>query len=66
MVPDNHLWNYNFVGLGLVPSMKYSLILANPKDFYHEVHRASHFIKFIVNEEEQENNDIAEKEDLFN
>jgi len=47
MVPDNHIWNYNFVGLGLVPSMKYSLILANPKDFYHELHRASHFIKFI-------------------
>ena len=65
MVPDNHLWNYNFVGLGLVPSMKYSLILANPRDFYHEIHRASHFIKFIVNEDEQENNDVADKEDFY-
>ena len=66
MVPDNHMWNYNFVGLGLVPQMKYSLLLANPRDFYHEIHRASHFIKFI----RQDDNDNAEfetadSEDLF-
>jgi len=47
MVPDNHIWNYNFVGLGLSASMKYSLILANPKEFYNENHRAAHFIKFV-------------------
>lgn len=46
MVPDNNLWNYNFVGLGLVPTMKYGLILNNPKEFYNEAHRASHFLKF--------------------
>ena len=66
MIPDNLIWNYNFVGLGLVPSMKYSLVLSQPKDFYHEVHRSSHFIKFIKNDEEQESVDVAEKEDFFN
>lgn len=65
MVPDNHIWNYNFMGLGQVPSMKYSLILSNPKDFYNEMHRTSHFIKFIRTEEENETQDNAEIEDLF-
>jgi pre-mRNA-processing factor 8 len=61
------MWNYNFVGLGQVKQMKYSLILANPKDFYHEVHRASHFIKFVKNENENENevNEIADLEDFY-
>lgn len=65
LVPDNHIWNYNFVGLGLVPSMKYSLVLSNPKDFYNELHRASHFIKFIKNDEEQDAGEVAEREDHF-
>jgi len=64
MVPDNHIWNYNFIGLGLVPNMKYSIILSNPKDFYNEIHRTAHFIKFIKTEEEQET-EVADKEDLF-
>jgi len=63
MVPDNHIWNYNFVGLGLNSSMKYSLILANPKEFYHENHRTSHFIKFAgVDTNELE---TAESDDFF-
>jgi pre-mRNA-processing factor 8 len=63
MVPDNHIWNYNFVGLGLNSSMKYSLILANPKEFYHENHRTSHFIKFAgVETNELE---TAESDDFF-
>ena len=63
MVPDNHIWNYNFVGLGLNANMKYSLILANPKEYYHENHRASHFIKFVgIENPDQEQ---AELEDLF-
>jgi pre-mRNA-processing factor 8 len=47
--------------------MKYSLILANPRDFYHEVHRASHFIKFGKNEVDNENeaNDVADLEDFY-
>lgn len=63
MVPDNNIWNYNFVGLGLNANMKYSLVLANPKEYYNENHRASHFIKFIgVDNNEQ---DTAETDDLF-
>lgn len=54
MIPDNGMWNYNFVGLGLVPNMKYGLILNNPKEFYNESHRASHFIKFNKLENEIE------------
>ena len=26
--------------------MKYDLMLANPKDFYHEIHRPNHFLNF--------------------
>lgn len=44
--------------------MKYGLILANPKDFYNEIHRASHFIKFIRNEDKDQV-DEADNEDFF-
>ena len=27
-------------------SMKYDLCLANPKEYYHEVHRPAHFLNF--------------------
>ena len=43
--------------------MKYSLILGNPKEFYNENHRASHFIKFTSNEATED--EKAEIEDLF-
>lgn len=65
MVPDNHIWNYNFIGLGVVPNMKYSLILANPRDFYHEIHRTSHFIKFIKQEEDSHDSALPDQEDPF-
>jgi pre-mRNA-processing factor 8 len=44
--------------------MKYGLILSNPKDFYHEVHRSSHFIKFIRNEDKDQVDD-ADFEDFL-
>lgn len=44
--------------------MKYGLILSNPKDFYHEVHRSSHFIKFIRNEDKDQV-DEADNEDFL-
>lgn len=50
--------------MGLISSIKYGLILAKPKDFYNENHRASHFIKFNkteLNEEYDEN----DKTDVF-
>lgn len=65
MVPDNKIWNYNFIGLGLIPNMKYSLILGVPKKFYDQSHRASHFIKFIKKDEEGAG-DEADLDDLYN
>jgi pre-mRNA-processing factor 8 len=66
MVPDNEVWNYNFIGIALASSIKYSLVLANPKEFYHEIHRPSHFLSFAKNEGEQiADSDAVEREDNF-
>ena len=48
MVPAQGSWNYNFMGesVCLCGLLKCSLHLANPKEFYHEVHRPSHFLHF--------------------
>ena len=46
MVPDGGSWNYNFQGVKHSPGMKYSLKLANPREFYHECHRPTHFLEF--------------------
>ena len=46
MVPDGGSWNYNFQGVKHSPGMKYALKLANPKEFYHEAHRPTHFLEF--------------------
>ena len=46
MVPKQISWNFNFMGVRHDPTMKYELQLANPKEFYHEVHRPLHFINF--------------------
>lgn len=54
MVPDNVIWNYNFIGLGIVSNLKFTLVPANPKEFYHESHRPSHFLRFIKSEEGEE------------
>ena len=46
MIPDNEIWNYNFIGVEPVSNMNYGLILGNPQDFYHEIHRSGHFVNF--------------------
>mmetsp|Transcript_13991 Transcript_13991/g.37788 ORF Transcript_13991/g.37788 Transcript_13991/m.37788 type:complete len:2349 (-) Transcript_13991:271-7317(-) len=46
MVPDTGSWNYNFMGVKHSTSMKYGLRLANPREFYHEIHRPTHFNEF--------------------
>jgi pre-mRNA-processing factor 8 len=72
MTPDGGSWNYNFQGVKHSPTMKYTLKLANPKEFYHESHRPTHFLEFSsldagaataegVSEEVME----ADREDLF-
>jgi pre-mRNA-processing factor 8 len=46
MVPDGQPWNYNFMGVKHSANMKYALKLANPKEYYHESHRPTHFLDF--------------------
>lgn len=31
MIPDNQIWNYNFVGMGVLSGIKYGLVPGNPK-----------------------------------
>ncbi len=65
MIPDNMMWNYNFVGLGVVSNIKYAVIPGNPKDFYHESHRPAHFLRFIKSEEENENEERVDIENFY-
>lgn len=51
MVPDTGSWNYNFMGVKHSPSMRYGLRLANPREFYADVHRPAHFLEFATLEE---------------
>ncbi|KAG7282508.1 LOW QUALITY PROTEIN: hypothetical protein CRUP_020223, partial [Coryphaenoides rupestris] len=61
MVPGQVSWNYNFMGVRHDPNMKYDLQLSNPKEFYHEVHRPSHFLNFASLQEGEIYN--ADRED---
>lgn len=45
-VPDAGSWNYNFMGVKHNAQMKYGLKVDNPKEFYNELHRPQHFLKF--------------------
>jgi len=51
MTPAEGSWNYNFMGVKHSASMAYDLQLANPKEFYHELHRPSHFLNFASMED---------------
>ncbi|KAI8804010.1 NUC071 domain-containing protein [Cladochytrium replicatum] len=52
MVPEGDgIWNYNFMGAKHSANMKYTVTLGAPKEFYHEVHRPSHFLNFSSLEE---------------
>mmetsp|Transcript_9904 Transcript_9904/g.16653 ORF Transcript_9904/g.16653 Transcript_9904/m.16653 type:complete len:325 (-) Transcript_9904:38-1012(-) len=49
MVPANGgIWNYNFNGINFSENMKFNLVVDNPKDFYHEMHRTQHFLDFTL------------------
>jgi pre-mRNA-processing factor 8 len=54
LVPDDDIWNYNFMGVKHNLGMEYNLQLSIPIEFYNEKHRASHFILFT----NMEDNDI--------
>lgn len=53
----------SFPGVRHDPNMKYELQLANPKEFYHEVHRPSHFLNFALLQEGEVYS--ADREDLY-
>ena len=63
MVPDTGSWNYNFMGMKHSKEMQYGLKLENPREFYDECHRATHFLKFAAIEDITET--AADQEDLF-
>ncbi|ESQ55973.1 hypothetical protein EUTSA_v10024184mg [Eutrema salsugineum] len=52
MVPENVPWNYNFMGVKHTTSMKYSVKLGNPKEYYDSEHRPTHFLEFSNMEED--------------
>ncbi|ELR20686.1 PremRNA processing splicing factor 8, putative [Acanthamoeba castellanii str. Neff] len=51
MVPEHGMWNYNFSGVKHNPNMKYSLVLANPREFYNEAFRPTHFLSWVSSED---------------
>jgi|TARA_B110000971_G_scaffold113635_1_gene116597 pre-mRNA-processing factor 8 len=66
MVPDGGSWNFNFQGVKHSPAMKYALRLANPKEFYHEQHRPTHFLEFSGHAQEgNEETGEADRDDMF-
>lgn len=54
---------YIFLGVRHNPNTKYELQLANPKEFYHEVHRPAHFLNFSSLEDGDGVG--ADREDMF-
>lgn len=50
-------------GIRHSPSMRYDLQLANPKEFYHEVHRPSHFLNFSAMD--VGDTIVGEREDVY-
>ncbi|KAK9810376.1 hypothetical protein WJX72_009717 [[Myrmecia] bisecta] len=60
MVPDVGSWNFNFQGVKHSPQMRYGLKLQNPREFYHEVHRPTHFLEFGALEDTQPEADLED------
>ncbi|KAH8098773.1 U5 snRNA binding protein [Aureococcus anophagefferens] len=63
MVPDDDVWNFNFMGVQHSKSMKYDLKLANPAPFYDEIHRPYHCLNFT--NMDALGNDEADLDDNF-
>jgi pre-mRNA-processing factor 8 len=64
LVPDDEIWNYNFMGVKHSLGMEYGLMLGIPKEFYNEKHRAAHFLSFAAMEE-GEGTTEADVEDML-
>ena len=65
MVPSTDVWNYNFTGVRHSTNMQYELKLANPREFYHQIHRPSHFLNFASLEDVEVSAEASERENLF-
>ena len=46
LVPENDVWNYNFLGVRWSASMEYKLKNAQPYEFFAPLHRPMHFLSF--------------------
>ena len=69
MVPDDSVWNYNFMGVKHSAGMEYDVKLDVPKEFYNEIHRPSHFLTFTALDDaaaEGAAANDADVEDFFN
>ena len=64
VVPDDDIWNYNFMGVKHSIGMEYSLKLGLPLEFYNEKQRPSHYLTF-TNLDEVENAAEADVDDMF-
>ncbi len=53
-----------FQGVRHDANMKYDLVLSNPKEFYHEIHRPSHFLNFST--EDNPDTYSVDREDRLN
>lgn len=62
LVPDDDLWNFNFMGVKHSSNMEYHVKLGIPRDFYHEYHRPAHFLTF--NAMEDQGQDAAANADI--
>ena len=65
MVPSTDIWNYNFMGVRHSSTMGYELKLASPKEFYHQLHRPSHFLNFASLEDNEISAETTERENFF-
>ncbi|KAF5181753.1 Pre-mrna-processing-splicing factor [Thalictrum thalictroides] len=63
LVPDNHPWNFNFMGAKHTVDMKYEIKLGTPQEYRHEDHRPIHFLEFSNLEEEETGE--GDREDAF-
>lgn len=65
MSPEEGSWNYNFMGVKHSKNMKYALKLANPLEFYHELHRPQHFMQFCDMDNDAVDAPLADYDDMF-
>jgi pre-mRNA-processing factor 8 len=61
MTPEVGSWNYNFNGVKLAVNKPFGVKLANPREFYHEAHRPSHFLDFTTMEQAAMEVDIEDQ-----